>query len=650
MPTDLEVSPFPYQGPLEPGQGGGRELLVDDLVQRIRARRVTALLGPRRYGKTSLLRELAAASPDLSTVWVDCYEVTSIADAAIRLDSALSAAKRPFATHASQLAAAVSLNLGVVKVELARPPRHRPDPTGSFSLMLDVLVGSALRTPSLLVLDEFASITGVEGVAGGLRTALQHHYRELGIVFAGSHPSMMRALFSDRAQPFFGQADLVEVPPLAIDDVVRVVAEGFRARAERNRLRARVGAAMRAMAKKGERFLGGRPPYGYRLAPTSTIHPNPEKARHGIHLTMLEIDPDRADIVRQIFAWRLEGIGYRTIAMRLDDAGFPSPSAADRLRNPHRAGDGWAVSAVRAIVMNPRYKGTERFGAYKKVERLFDPGDPAAGHVTRMVRADPDNVITIPGGVPAIVDEVTWQRAQPSAAPVGRGPRPDRPSAGRYALRGLLVCDACGRTMQGHMVRRRSGAQRLGYRCAVRAEYPGRKDHSSSLFVAEARLLPAIDNWLGQLTDPERIDETVQAIVAADSNRASEPPEIRRARRSLADARDRLDHLMAGLEAGLDPKLAVGRIRHAQTEVAVAEAIIARHDRDNPDPLTEETVRSFLRELGGLQGLLAEAEPGERRRTYEAAGVALRYRREDDGREALVAGLRVGFSRVGGGT
>ena len=107
----------------------------------------------------------------------------------------------------------------------------------------------------------------------------------------------------------------------------------------------------------------------------------------------------------------------------------------------------------------------------------------------------------------------------------------------------------------------------------------GRKDHSSNVFVAEARLLPAIDDWLGQLTDPERIDETVEAIVVADSNRVLAPPQVRRARRTIADTRGRLEHLMAGLEAGLDPKLTVGRIQRAQADAAAAEAVIAPHDQ-----------------------------------------------------------------------
>src|SRR3954466_3278493 len=83
------------------------------------------------------------------------------------------------------LAAGVSLNLGVVKVDLTGPARNRPDPALTFRALLDVLVDAAAREPTLLVVDEFSSISRVAGAAGALRTALQHHYRDLGIVFAG---------------------------------------------------------------------------------------------------------------------------------------------------------------------------------------------------------------------------------------------------------------------------------------------------------------------------------------------------------------------------------------------------------------------------------------------------------------------------------
>ena len=117
-------------------------------------------------------------------------------------------------------------------------------------------------------------------------------------------------------------------PNSEIHDIILSLFGGL-SRAERNRLRVRVRTAMRAMAPEG-RYLGGRPPYGYQLVRTGTAHPNPEKARQGIQLTRLAIDPDTSLVVKQIFAWRAEGLGFRAIATRLSDAGVACPSAADR--------------------------------------------------------------------------------------------------------------------------------------------------------------------------------------------------------------------------------------------------------------------------------------------------------------------------------
>src|SRR5688500_14299910 len=106
----MELSPFPYQGPLEPELVHGRDDLIRDLTERITARRVTALLGPRRYGKTSVLGRVAADLTEVATVWVDLYEVTSIADVAVRFDDALGATSGQFAAEARAIAATLSIN------------------------------------------------------------------------------------------------------------------------------------------------------------------------------------------------------------------------------------------------------------------------------------------------------------------------------------------------------------------------------------------------------------------------------------------------------------------------------------------------------------------------------------------------------------
>jgi uncharacterized protein len=224
----VEISPFPYQGPLEPDQVRARQPLIADLTERVTEHRVTALLGPRRYGKTSVMRRVAA-EVDLAgvlVVWVDLYEVASMADLAARLDTALA---RAGATddRVTRLASSLQLRLGVVHVELRRPAAQRPDTLATVHTQLDVLTEVARARPVLVVFDEFSGITRVDGAAGLLRTHLQPHYTQLGLLFAGSAPSMMRTLFSVQQQPFYSQADLIELQPFTTEEVVALVSDGF---------------------------------------------------------------------------------------------------------------------------------------------------------------------------------------------------------------------------------------------------------------------------------------------------------------------------------------------------------------------------------------------------------------------------------------
>jgi hypothetical protein len=226
----VERSPFPYQGPLAPEQVSGRDALVRDLGERLTARRLTALLGPRRYGKTSVLKRVTtdlAATTGAETIWIDLYGLSSMADLAGSIDRGLSGVGGAVRRILDSVAGSLSVNLGVVGVELSKGKRDRPDPVLLLRSLLQVLVRSAQRHDLIVVFDEFAGIANVDQAAAVLRTELQHHYRDLAIVFAGSQPSTMRMLFTDEAQPFFAQADLVEIWPLAKAAVADIVERGF---------------------------------------------------------------------------------------------------------------------------------------------------------------------------------------------------------------------------------------------------------------------------------------------------------------------------------------------------------------------------------------------------------------------------------------
>jgi site-specific DNA recombinase len=133
---------------------------------------------------------------------------------------------------------------------------------------------------------------------------------------------------------------------------------GLSSKREIVRASIRVRTAMAVQARDQGRYLGGRPPYGYRLADAGP-HPNKMHASWGRRAHRLEPDPDTENVVRWMFAQRLAGHSVARIARALNDASIPCPSAADPARNSHRVGTGWSVRTVASILSNPRYTGRQ---------------------------------------------------------------------------------------------------------------------------------------------------------------------------------------------------------------------------------------------------------------------------------------------------
>ena len=123
----------------------------------------------------------------------------------------------------------------------------------------------------------------------------------------------------------------------AEDHEQTMLALGLSSKREITRTRIRVRTAMAAQTREQGRYLGGRPPYGYRLADAGP-HPNKAHAAWGRRAHRLEPDPATAPVVRWMFAQRLAGHSAARITRALNDAGIPCPSAADPRRNPHRTG------------------------------------------------------------------------------------------------------------------------------------------------------------------------------------------------------------------------------------------------------------------------------------------------------------------------
>jgi site-specific DNA recombinase len=165
----------------------------------------------------------------------------------------------------------------------------------------------------------------------------------------------------------------------AEDHEQTMMALGLQSKREITCTRIRVCTAMAAQTREQGRYLGGRPPYGYRLADAGP-HPNKAHAAWGRRARRLEPDPETAPQVAWIFTQRLAGHSMARIARALNDAAVPCPSAADPERNPHRSGNAWTLHTVRAILGNPRYTGRQVWNRQRTDRDLVDPANTGLGH------------------------------------------------------------------------------------------------------------------------------------------------------------------------------------------------------------------------------------------------------------------------------
>ena len=197
-----------------------------------------------------------------------------------------------------------------------------------------------------------------------------------------------------------------------------------------------------------------------------------------------------------------------------------------------------------------------------------------------------------------------------------------RSEPSRYPLAGLVVCDCCGKKLQGNVVR-----GQVFYRCKVSADYPVTgNDHPRSLAVREDRLLPHVDAWLGDLFAADRIQDTAIQIVHADSLSHREDPSITRAKTTLTECERKLSKHLNGLEAGIPADVIAVRIAATQREKSAAESVLAIA-WPAPQPLRLDQVVETLTALRDLPELLGRIEQADRAELYQALGLTVRYRR-----------------------
>lgn len=217
-----------------------REAELAEVLWTIEGRDRLFLIGPRRFGKTSILSSataIARARGDI-VVQVNAEEFASLSALAAEivrqageqlrspLATAVERAKALFAALNPQITydpIGNAWSVGVTARSDARETTYLADALES----LDALAAEVER-PVALIIDEFQRVVKAEGLDAErqLRAIIQRH-QHVAYVFAGSAESMLLAMTGDHARPFYRLGSRRFLGPVPRADFRAHIVRGF---------------------------------------------------------------------------------------------------------------------------------------------------------------------------------------------------------------------------------------------------------------------------------------------------------------------------------------------------------------------------------------------------------------------------------------
>ena len=182
-----------------------------------------ALMSPRRYGKTDLIRHCFGQkeiSEKYCTFIIDIYSTKSLAEMTERMGKSILDTLKPKGTQAwSKFVNALSSLKGGISYDAAGVPSWtlQIGDLGNPKTTLDEIFAylSNAEKPCLVAIDEFQQITNYadKNVEATLRTYIQY-CPNAKFVFSGSHREMMGSMFTSSARPFYQSATIINLPPI----------------------------------------------------------------------------------------------------------------------------------------------------------------------------------------------------------------------------------------------------------------------------------------------------------------------------------------------------------------------------------------------------------------------------------------------------
>ncbi len=235
-------NPFVY-GEVVPGAAFvDREVELDRLITDLGGGQKVFLISPRRYGKSSLIRQALAALSRRAILTVE-VTVSSYSSYLAFLEGyarALASVESRWTRARQWLLEAITStrpeirfdaqDSGSGRVSVAFPAVSTERDVNRVAVEVFALPGRLAeerKRPVVVALDEFQAVGGFNGgsVEHALRAAAQHQ-RQVGYVFAGSEPSLMERMIGPR-RPFYKAGPVMRLQKIPPDTFAEFIEERF---------------------------------------------------------------------------------------------------------------------------------------------------------------------------------------------------------------------------------------------------------------------------------------------------------------------------------------------------------------------------------------------------------------------------------------
>ena len=305
-------------------------------------------------------------------------------------------------------------------------------------------------------------------------------------------------------------------------------------------------------------FHSGGKTYGYRSL--KVYDPSGRKDADGPAVIgkRLEVDPDQATTIRQIFTWYVDGVSHPEMADRLNTTNVLTPR-----------GTPWTRHHTQRILRNERYLGRQVWGQVRYERR---PGTNKL--IPRQQPRDHWHVVDNPDL--RIIEDALWQCAVERRTAVARRLRhTSTPGAhgrsgaySKHLLVGLSRCGTCGKSVS--IVSSGHGSPRYG---CPNSWHNGRTACDAREIVRAKVADPLVlDGLRTALLKPVMVRRITKAVTAEVTNALQMRPSERDALKSRRDTvASKLANLVKAVEAGVALSTVQQQISKREIELRQAE-------------------------------------------------------------------------------